>query len=129
MRYLLDTQIFVWHITDSPKLQSDIKDIIESATNQIFISWASIWELTIKSSIGKLQPELNTKQLESYFLLHSFQIISFDFQHINELKKLAHHHRDPFDRMIIAQGTSEDLTIITSDTAFENYEAVILLNN
>lgn len=103
MKYLIDTHIFIWFVENLPNLPQSIKNLIEDESSEIFISIASLWEISIKTSIGKLQ--LNRKYEEILDVLrdNSIEILPIDFAHTVENNRLPFYHRDPFDRIIIAQ--------------------------
>ena len=102
MKYLIDTHIFIWFVENLPNLSQSIKNLIEDENNEIFISIASLWEISIKTSINKLQ--LNRKYEEILDVLkdNSIEILPIDFAHTVENNHLPFYHRDPFDRIIIA---------------------------
>jgi PIN domain nuclease of toxin-antitoxin system len=92
-----------------------------------YISMATLWEIALKMSIGKLRLDVPFQALLSEIDASGFEILSIEFVHIQELLNLDFHHRDPFDRIIIAQALTENMTIITKDEAFKEYSAVALL--
>lgn len=113
MNVLLDTHTFLWFIEGNDKLSRNAKVLIENVTNQSFVSIASLWEMAIKVSNGKLilvQPieVLITQQLSIY----NIEVLSISVSHLAIVTKLPFYHRDPFDRLIIAQGIVEGLPII-----------------
>jgi len=120
--YLIDTHTLLWIVTDSPQLSHLAKELYLDSENKIIISLASIWELAIKSSLGKLKFE---KSLENFVDDHirnnNIQILNIEVSHILRIEKLPFHHRDPFDRMIIAQQIENNLTIIGADKVFDKY--------
>lgn len=122
MKYLLDTHTLLWLTTNDLKLSSHAKELYLNAENEILLSIASIWELAIKSSIDKISFE---KTLEEYIEEHirgnNIQIIGIDVPHLIRVEKLPFHHRDPFDRLIIAQAIEENLSIIGNDKIFDKY--------
>lgn len=128
MKYLLDTHILLWAISDSPQLSNEVKTLIVNSENEIHVSSMSEWEIVVKSNIGKLK--LNSSFAEFAKQIDELLVISLPVtrEHLNLYEQLPLYHRDPFDRIIIAQGITENLTIITSDIAFKNYEVDILLN-
>ncbi|MGB6084136.1 type II toxin-antitoxin system VapC family toxin [Moheibacter sp.] len=126
MNYLIDTHVVLWFITNDEKLPDSIKEIIGNKENQCFISIASYWEIGIKTSIGRL--ELNA-DLESIFKIienSGFDALPITQQHILKNSTLNFHHQDPFDRILIAQALSEDLTIISKDNLFKKYEVSLI---
>ncbi len=122
MDYLIDTHTLLWIVTDSPKLSKRAKELYLDSENKIVISLSSIWELAIKSSIGKL---ILKKSLENFIEEHikgnNIQILNIELPHILRIEKLPFYHRDPFDRMIISQQIENNLTIIGADSIFDKY--------
>lgn len=123
MRYLLDTNIFLWWLNDDKKLKDSVRKIIKDSKNQIFVSVASGWEISIKHRKGKLPLKTTLKKC---FELSSFEILNINLSHILQLDKLPLRHNDPFDRIIIAQSQVENLTLITSDEKIWKYSIDIL---
>jgi len=127
MRCLLDTQSFLWFIAGSGKLSDQARNLIADMDNEVLLSVASLWEIVIKVSLGKLvlsQPfeELIPKQLDQ----NEIKVLQIELDHLSALVKLPLHHRDPFDRLIIAQALVEDVPVITQDAAFQNYPAQVI---
>ncbi|YAF94166.1 MAG: type II toxin-antitoxin system VapC family toxin [Nodularia sp. CChRGM 3473] len=120
MSYLLDTHIFLWWLFDDPKLHTDCREIIRNPVNRIIVSSASAWEIATKYRIGKL-PE--AKQLVEQYsqILHQAKFIELAIttDHALRAGSLPIAHRDPFDRMIMAQAELESWPVITYDTAFQ----------
>ena len=123
MNYLLDTQIVIWSMREPGKINAKIRGILTGKKNRLFISTASLWEMSIKISLGKLD-------LAHSFIDHIYaadvSILTIEPTHIFTLLNLPHHHKDPFDRMLIAQALHENLTILTSDRMFKQYDAKII---
>ncbi len=120
MSYLIDTHILLWWIFNDPKLNSDCRDIIRNPDNMIIVSSVSAWEIATKYRIGKL-PE--AKQIVEQYsqILHQakFSEMAIATDHALRAGSLPIVHRDPFDRMIMAQAEIENLPLITYDTAFQ----------
>jgi len=118
MRLLLDTHIVIWALSEPEKLSDKAKAIIQNA-DQLFVSSASIWEMAIKSSIGRLDINLDvtTEELARLGVIE----LPISWQHSKYVKSLAHHHRDPFDRLIISQAICEPLILLTHDKMFAKY--------
>ena len=123
MSYLLDTSSFLWFVDDDKRLSAVAAEILEDSGNAIYLSLASIWELAIKVNLGRgLQlrhpfPEFIDSQLNT----NRFQLLNINISHLKRVAELPLMHRDPFDRLLIAQSQAEDLPIITSDSAFDSY--------
>lgn len=122
MKYLLDTHSLIWFLSGDNQLSAHARQLIEDESNEIFVSIASLWEMSIKVSLGKLdlnQPfqQLFPAQLEN----NSIAILSISMSHLSALCTLPFHHRDPFDRLIIAQSLFDNLPVIGVDSAFDSY--------
>ena len=123
MKILLDTQAFLWLIADAPQLTRLAKKNFLDQKNELFLSLASIWEIAIKTSIGKLTLNMSVEN----FIPNQLQengIIQLDinFRHVARIAKLPFYHRDPFDRLLISQAMEENLSILSSDKAFDRYQ-------
>ncbi len=125
MRYLLDTHVLIWH-GENQNLNQNILDIINNPENEILISYATIWEMTIKVSIGKLKLNFSIAEFPRLLAENQFSILPMDFKHYEILSELPFHHQDPFDRMLIAQAIAEDISIITHDSKMALYNAKII---
>jgi PIN domain nuclease of toxin-antitoxin system len=119
-RYLIDTHVLLWWIFDDPKLDQNIREIIQNPNNKIIVSSASAWEIATKYRIGKL-PEAK-ELLENYDQIIQkarFSQLSITTAHALRAGSLPIQHRDPFDRMIMAQSELEKIPVITYDSAFK----------
>ncbi|MGK7881027.1 MAG: type II toxin-antitoxin system VapC family toxin [Crocosphaera sp.] len=122
MKLLLDTHIFLWFIDGSSKLSQNARTLIENQTNERFLSIASLWEIAIKVSIGKLKLQLSVSDLVTEQVYdNDIKLLAITPQHLDILKQLDFHHKDPFDRLIIAQAIADNLTILSVDSIFDNY--------
>lgn len=121
MPFLLDTHTFIWFINGDTSLPKKVIDIIRDLDNQCFISIASIWEIAIKAKLNKLSILSDFDKIVEFLEENQIEILPITFEDILSLNKLAFHHRDPFDRIIIAQGISDKLTILTKDQNFKLY--------
>lgn len=122
MNYLIDTHALLWFIDGDERLSERARALIKNKTNRIAVSAACLWEVAIKSSIGKLklgQPfgELFPKQLED----NDIELLAVSVEHLKIVRELPFHHRDPFDRLLIAQSLAEAVPVISIDTAFDDY--------
>jgi PIN domain nuclease of toxin-antitoxin system len=127
MRALLDTNSFLWFISGNEKLSIKARNFIEDFENELVLSIASLWEIAIKVSIGKLQllkhfDILIPEKIEE----NEIEIFNLELKHFSTMMKLPFHHRDPFDRIIIAQSITENISVITSDGIFEDYLVKII---
>ena len=127
MKLLLDTHIFLWFISENPKLAGPKKALIQSKKNRIFLSPVSMWECMVKFQIGKLEfpesPELFIPRQREFHGIDSLQLSELDVRH---LLSLPHLHRDPFDRMLICQAIENELVIMTNDKAIQEYDIVTI---
>lgn len=120
MRQLLDTHAFLWFVTGSDRINGKVREQIESNDN--LLSIASLWEIAIKSSIGKLDLELSIEQLvKEQIIANGIELLDITTEHIAIVADLPLHHRDPFDRLIIAQATVEQIPIVGRDKVFDSY--------
>ena len=119
-RYLIDTHILLWWIFDDPKLDRNIRGIIQNPSNKIVVSSASAWEIATKYRIGKL-PEAKEllENYENILQKARFSLLSITTAHSLRAGSLPIQHRDPFDRMIMAQSELEKIPVITYDPAFK----------
>lgn len=122
MRVLLDTQALVWALLDDPRLSEVAKAAITDAQNEILVSPASLWELAIKISLRKYSlNEDFTTFMETRLLQSGFTLLPIGVRHLGVVATLPFHHRDPFDRLIVAQAVIEQVPIVSSDAAFDAY--------
>lgn len=126
MPLLLDTSSFLWFVAGSDKLSGKAKELMEDFDNELVLSVGSLWEMAIKVSIGKLEmlrefDEFIPEKLEE----NEIEILHVRLAHLSEMMKLPFHHRDPFDRLIIAQSISENLPVIACDGIFKEYPVEI----
>ena len=122
MKYLLDTHTLLWFLTDDKKLSRRARQLIESSSNESFLSIVSLWEIAIKTGLGKLDLDKPFEQMfPEQLYLNNIKILDITVNSLIKLTTLPLHHRDPFDRLIIAQGLAEGLPIISVDTTFDAY--------
>lgn len=126
MDLLLDTHAFIWFLNGDNQLPTTLKNLIVDTSNRCFLSIASLWEIAIKSSLGKLQLQGDFAQIASFLNDNDIEVLPITFDHIQRLLQLEFHHRDPFDRMIIAQALAENFTLATKDELFHSYGVTIL---
>mgnify|MGYP000051744524 CR=1 FL=1 len=121
MKCLLDSHTFLWFSDDAPELSIHAKSLILDTSVNIAISIASFWEISIKNSLGKLRLDAGFEAMLDVAQKNGFEIIHINFNHTSIINKLPFHHKDPFDRMIIAQAIAENMDIIGVDKDFDNY--------
>jgi PIN domain nuclease of toxin-antitoxin system len=122
VRLLLDTHAFLWYVLDDPQLSPAAKLAIELPGAQVFVSPASYWETAIKISIGKYSL---TVPFETFWQRaitdNSFEVLAILVAHAAVLSSLPFHHRDPFDRLIVAQAVAGDLAVVSADAVLDKY--------
>jgi len=123
MNLLLDTHALIWALENNPTLSTPARNAIIEGKNLVFISSATVWEMSIKQSQGKLETPDN---LQEEIDLHRFTQLSINFQHADLAGKLPYIHKDPFDRMLIAQAMIEKLTLVTRDKLIAQYDVRII---
>lgn len=122
MRVLLDTHAFVWWITDDERLTSFARETIGASSGQVFVSAASIWEMVTKSRLGRLRvAERIDRFVSTHLEANAFQPLSITIRHALELAALPDIHRDPFDRILVAQARAEEMPLVTGDRAVRAY--------
>ena len=126
MNYLIDTHILIWHAENDPKLAPQFVEILNDSANNIVVSYASLWEIAIKQSLGKLSVSMSLSELENYLQSTLFTLLNTSVEQLERLQKLPFYHNDPFDRLLIAQAQEEELTIITEDGNFKYYQVNLL---
>ncbi len=126
MELLLDTHALIWFINGDQKLPAKSIGIIENMEKKCFVSIASIWEIAIKISLNKLELNGGFDEIARIMKLHYIEILPVTFEHIQKLLELDFHHRDPFDRIIIAQAMVENLSIVSKDENFPKYKVPLI---
>lgn len=124
MRLLLDTHLVLWAMQDSSQLSTEARRHLRAA-EAVYVSAASLWEIAIKASVGKLS--IDSGELEEKLSQAGFLPLPITWPHTVELRKLPAHHRDPFDRMLVAQAISEPLRLLTHDAALSAYSDLVTL--
>ena len=123
MRILLDTHVLIWLVEGDKNLSTVARSTIEDEDNSLYLSIASLWEITIKLSLGKLDLQLSVDEMvESFLIPGGIEILQIETGHLSILRDLPLHHRDPFDRLIIAQAQAEKMTLISADGVFDLYD-------
>ncbi len=122
MKLLLDTHIFIWWDSQPNKLSSSALTELHNSSNEIFLSVTSIWEMQIKSQLGKLILRQSLPQLiKDQEQVNGLRLLSVEANHVFALDGLPFHHKDPFDRLLIAQAGVENMTILSMDSVFPLY--------
>jgi PIN domain nuclease of toxin-antitoxin system len=121
-RALLDTYAFLWWTEDSNELSRRARQAIADPANQCLLSLASCWEMAIKASLGRLKlPSSVERFVKTHAVKKRIELLPIDLGQLARVEKLPFHHRDPFDRLLVAQALELDLPIVTADRAFKKY--------
>jgi PIN domain nuclease of toxin-antitoxin system len=127
MKLLLDTHVFLWYISADPQLPVAFRDAIRDPANEVYLSVGSVWEVVIKYALGKLPlPEAPAEYLPRQREAHRIATLPIEEAALVHLAGLAALHRDPFDRLLIAQALQHGLTLLTVDDAVRAYPVPLL---
>ena len=127
MKGLLDTHAFLWWITDDSRLSEKAREFISDGENELFFSAASGWEISIKAHLGKIElPEHPERFLTEQLHQNAVGVLPVNMSHALGVYGLPDHHRDPFDRLLVAQCAAEELPLISADRAFERYPVEVI---
>ncbi len=127
MKYLLDSNVLYWYITNRRRLTRWVESLLDDAENDLYVSSASLWELTIKVAKGKLiVPKGTILSLYEQLDRLGIAVLPITRGHILRTETLPHHHGDPFDRMIVAQALEDGFTILTADADIPKYAASVI---
>lgn len=122
MNLLLDTQALLWFVLDDDRLSQEARESIVSADALVFVSPASLWEIAIKMSLGKYAlPTPFAAFWDEQMQINDLTLLPISISHISRIANLPFYHRDPFDRLLIAQSLAEDIPIVSSDELFDLY--------
>ncbi len=124
MRLLLDTNVLLWTLAGSPKIQP-VSQLILAPESEVFVSTASLWEIAIKTAIGKLTADLT--EIRQAVAASGFIELSIRGEHVETIATLPMHHKDPFDRMIVAQAITEPLRLLSGDRQLAVYTELVHL--
>ena len=122
--FLIDTHVLIWYLEDDPQLSSNVAEILEDTRHSLYVSMASLWEIAIKSGLGKLKLKIKLHDLKEVLEGLSIEIISIDFEDTQTYSTLPlfENHRDPFDRILVAQVMRRSIALVSSDRKFDLYE-------
>lgn len=123
MTYLIDTHILIWWLADDPKLPANARVVIVDGSNEILVSSVTIAEIAIKKSLGTLDMSVTAREA---LRIGGFDELPLTADHAARLETLPWHHRDPFDRMLIAQAQHEGHVLVTADHRFREYDVAVL---
>jgi PIN domain nuclease of toxin-antitoxin system len=127
MRLLLDSHAFLWWVTDDPGLSRRARAAIADPGNECFLSHASVWEMAIKASLRKLTlPSTVERFVVEHCEANSFQLLSITLAHLALIEGLPFHHRDPFDRLLVAQARHEGMAIVSRDPSLKVYGVSVI---
>jgi PIN domain nuclease of toxin-antitoxin system len=119
--FLLDTHVLLWFIQADPQLSDRARDVINDDTNQLYLSSASLWEITIKLNIGKLKINHTIDDLYRVLAQLTVEVLPIEQSDLNIYQGLPLHHRDPFDRLLISQAIARQLALVSADQSFGSY--------
>ncbi|MBN9694793.1 MAG: type II toxin-antitoxin system VapC family toxin [Zoogloea sp.] len=126
MNLLLDTQVALWALTDSPKLSHKARELIQSPKTTIWISAASVWEIAIKHALGRGDMPISSQDAVRYFGESGYRFLAIEAEHAVAVEDLAAHHQDPFDRLLVAQALVEPMRLMTHDPLVALYSDTII---
>jgi PIN domain nuclease of toxin-antitoxin system len=126
MNVLLDTHVALWAITDSPRLSAHARELIVSPRSSVWISAATIWEITIKHGLGRGDMPVSGHDALRYFRESGYRLLAIEPEHASAVADLPQHHQDPFDRMLVAQALTEPMRLLTHDAMVARYSDSII---
>lgn len=127
MRLLLDTHVFLWLDSGNERIPAQVREVCEDGANEVFLSLVSVWEIQIKTALGKMRPPVSpVEMVEAYLKTATLTLLSIELAHVRTLANLPPNHGDPFDRMLAAQARHEGLTLVTADQALRTYPIEVL---
>lgn len=124
MRLLLDTHALLWWLADAPELGEAARDLIANQDTEVLVSVVSLWEITIKARLGKLEASLD--DILTVMPDQGFRRIGVEDAHLTVLSRMPHHHRDPFDHLLIAQAIVEDAAFMSQDANAPLYDVTCI---
>lgn len=127
MRYLLDTHLLLWAAGDLPQLSPGMRELLEKPEHDFLFSAASIWEVVIKRGLGRNDFQIDPNRFRRGLLGNGYEELPISSEHTLGVAALPPVHRDPFDRILIAQASVESITLLTSDTTLASYGAPVKL--
>ena len=126
MNLLLDTHVALWAITDSPRLPAKARELIAEPANTVWVSVASLWEITIKHSLGRGDMPVSGAQAKVWFEQSGYRLLNIEAAHVLGVADLPALHNDPFDRLLVAQALTEPLRLITHDAQVARYSDTVI---
>ncbi len=126
MRLLLDTHVALWAITDDPRLAETARSMIGDHSNQVYVSAASVWEITIKHAVKRDDMPISGSRALAFFRSSGYELLDITAAHVASVEALPSLHADPFDRLIVAQALAEPLRLMTRDAMLARYSDTII---
>jgi PIN domain nuclease of toxin-antitoxin system len=127
MNLLLDTHVFMWWNSEPERIPTDTLRLLQDPNHNLFLSLVSLWEMQIKIQLGKLTLREDLEIMVQYEQeRNNLSLMAIKLPHILKLKDLPHYHKDPFDRLLIAQSQLENATLVSRDSAFQNYDCSVI---
>ena len=127
MKFLLDTNVFLWALAEEYKLNPAAQEILKSSTSELYFSAVGSWEIAIKFALGSLPlPKAPSEYIPHALRAWALRALDITHEHALRAGELPVHHRDPFDRMLIAQALSEQMTLLTADRVFQKYKVDLI---
>ncbi|MBU2829112.1 twitching motility protein PilT [Acidithiobacillus ferrooxidans] len=126
MNLLLDTQVALWAITDSPNLPQKARDMIQSPRTTVWVSAANVWEIAIKHALGRGDMPVSSQDAVRYFQESGYRFLPIEAEHAVAVEELPAHHQDPFDRILVAQALAEPMRLMTHDPLVALYSDTII---
>ena len=127
MRVLLDTHVALWALVDDPRLSSSARILIEDSRNILFVSAATVWEISIKRTVSPEKMPISGVEAIQFFQRAGYRFLDISPDHALKVETLPRHHNDPFDRIIVAQALIEPLVLVTSDRILSLYSDSIII--
>ena len=127
MRGLLDTHVALWALVDDPRLSSSARILIEDSRNILFVSAATVWEISIKRTVSPEKMPISGGEAVQFFQRAGYRFLDISPDHASRVETLPRHHNDPFDRIIVAQALIEPLVLVTSDRILSLYSDSIII--
>jgi PIN domain nuclease of toxin-antitoxin system len=126
LNLLLDTHVALWAITDSPRLFGKARALIEAPRNTVWVSAASIWEITIKHALGRGDMPVSGEQALHYFRESGYRLLAIEPEHAAAVTALPPYYQDPFDRLLVAQALFEPMRLLTHDAHVARYSDTVI---
>jgi PIN domain nuclease of toxin-antitoxin system len=126
LNLLLDTQVALWAITDSPKLPPHARSLIQAPTSIVWVSAASVWEIAIKHALGRGDMPVSSQEAIDYFRESGYRFLAIEAEHAAAVEALPVHHQDPFDRLLVAQALVEPMRLMTHDPLVSRYSDTVI---